>query len=454
VAFSIPNAPLDTTVDPSGTSDKNGLVTVNVNAGKAIGAFTVKAVVIPDQVEATSNTIGIRGAKPSNFGFTLQCLPVNVPAYVSSDQKLAQIKIPCTVKLVDRFNNPVGTGTSVGFMSEAGSIPKAAATQKYQFGSANTDEGVGTVTFDTLADTRPKDVVPFPVDPDQFPFERAAEPSVNPGALTNNPRDSLVTIIAFVRGEEHYWDLNQNGVYDLGEPFIDQGEPFIDENDDGMHDATEPYIDSDHNLMYTEGDGKWSDDTTIWTEAQILYTGLPATLAGISDAPDLPTGIDGLGVTGLLNSPFASSCGGGVAEGDFRVLGGWTSDAFLNVPTGGTTFAFSNLCANGSFSSDPHGTMLDGYGFEMERKLLTSQGKTLCNSAPIDPQDPTKWDFCVWKRLFGRFAGAVGAGTATIKASNVGANKACASCSVNLDVTVPTAGGSVKVPFKSFGGVH
>jgi hypothetical protein len=442
VMFSIPNAPLETTVDPAGISDGNGLVTVNVKSGRAVGAFTVKAVVITGQAETQSKTIGIRGAKPSNASFIIKCVRANVEAYISSDQQLKEIPVDCTVKLVDRFNNPVGTGTSVGFKSEAGTIPNDAPTQAYKPNSDNTDEGVGKITFDTLSTARPKDVAPLAALPNQYPFPRGDEPSVQVASLVNNPRDSLVTIIAYVRGEEHYWDLNQNGVYDLGEPFIDQGEPFIDENDNGIHDPTEFFIDAaDADLLYTEGDGKWSDNTTIWTETHILYSGLPARLTNIQN-------LGGLTTNGLLPSPFATPCDGGLGQGQSINLEGWISDVFLNVPIAGSTFAFSSVCSNGTFKAQARGAMLDGYGFEMQRVLLDKSGTASCNQTGPDGQ--TKSEYCVWKRLFGGFAGGVDPGTATMTGSDpTGGPKACDACTVNLDVVVS----SVKTTFISRGGV-
>ncbi len=381
VSFSIPNAPLGTTVDPTGVTDLSGLVTVNVQAGTAVGAFAVKAVVIPGAVYTESNAIGVRGARPSNqSSFVFQCLPVNVPAYVSADQKLADIPVNCTVKLVDRFNNPVGTGTHVQFFSEAGSINNDTGTTAYEPGASNPSEGIGTVVFKTGSSAAPTDVAPLAADSNQFPFSRDAEPSVQVDALVHNPRDSLVTIIASVQGgEEYFWDLNQNGVRDDGEPFIDQGEPFVDENDNGVWDKGEFFVDTNGNLKYDGPNGKWDGDTTIWTEAQILYTGLPAVL-----------NMSGFTASGLPPNHFATACNNGLQLGQSVSFDGLISDAFLNVLPAGTTFNFSNQCSNGSFTSTSRSPMLDTYGFRMERVLLDQGGAALCNKLGSDGQQPSE----------------------------------------------------------------
>jgi hypothetical protein len=52
------------------------------------------------------------------------------------------------------------------------------------------------------------------------------------------PLDGFVRIIAWMEGEEAYKDLNANGKYDTGEPFIDSGQIFRDDDDSGTYSAT------------------------------------------------------------------------------------------------------------------------------------------------------------------------------------------------------------------------
>jgi hypothetical protein len=49
-------------------------------------------------------------------------------------------------------------------------------------------------------------------------------------------------------GEESLVDLNGNGVYDPGEPFIDMGEPCVDVNENGQWDPGEPFFDTERQL--------------------------------------------------------------------------------------------------------------------------------------------------------------------------------------------------------------
>jgi hypothetical protein len=96
------------------------------------------------------------------------------------------------------------------------------------------------------------------------------------GPRTANPRDGYVTVIAWVRGEEGFVDVNQNGTYDAGEPFVDEGEPYVDANDNGQWDPGEWFLDVNGDGSYTGPNASWDSDTTIWSQTRVVYTGLPA----------------------------------------------------------------------------------------------------------------------------------------------------------------------------------
>src|SRR5262249_37547744 len=153
--------------------------------------------------------------------------------------------------------------TAVNFLSEAGTIQFTVNTVAYP----NPDEGTANVPFSTrgpyqlMADTDP-----LSADASQWPSPRVAEPSLFWSGRTRNPRDGLVTLIAFTRGEEYFDDNNQNGVWDSGERFIDQGELFVDANDNGLWDPGEDYFDANHNGVYDGPNGTYDSDTTVWTE--------------------------------------------------------------------------------------------------------------------------------------------------------------------------------------------
>ena len=62
-----------------------------------------------------------------------------------------------------------------------------------------------------------------------------------------NPRDGLVTLVAYAAGAEGFDDQNQSGTWDLGEPFDDLPEPYVDADDNGQWSPGEWYQDVNEN---------------------------------------------------------------------------------------------------------------------------------------------------------------------------------------------------------------
>jgi hypothetical protein len=92
-----------------------------------------------------------------------------------------------------------------------------------------------------------------------------------------------VTVIAVVRGEESFVDVNGNGIYDVGEPFTDMEEPYIDANDNGVYDVGEQFIDTNQNGVHDGPNGVWDGPTcsqpgcnsspNIWRSLRLAFTG-------------------------------------------------------------------------------------------------------------------------------------------------------------------------------------
>jgi hypothetical protein len=371
VTFSIVNPPTGTTTAPSGRTDMNGEVVANVSSGPTIGAFNVKATVIPGMVEADSPTIGIRGAKPSNNGFTLQCDRVNLAVYVSPTPPLP-LTVNCRVTLVDRYGNPVGTGTTVRLNSEAGTVPSSVQTVAFMSTGSNPNEGQGTFSFNTVGPFPALDVPPLMANTTQYPFPRDLEPSRQVNSLEVNPRDGLVTLIAYVRGEEHFYDDNNNGVRDNNERFVDQGEPFVDKNDNNVWDPGEIYVDeSPADGMWNPPNGVWDSNVTIWTVTHLLYTGMVD--PSWSELTPVNFGL--------------------VPKGTATLLAGYLVDTRGNRLEGGASLGLIQTASKGSVTLENSGAGLDGYGFGLSaRELVDSAGTGMCTgTTPI----------CVFRTLFG-----------------------------------------------------
>lgn len=233
------------TVDASYTNQNDEVITASIQ------------ITFVDQGKATP--ISMR-----NFDFT--CDSRNLGAL---DPSLPKIQMVCRIVAKTAAEEEV-LRPQVEFLTESGSlkltVPESTTTASY---AVYTAEGNG----------------PWDVDPNPD------EPSVtDETGLIRNPRDGLVTLVAYASGEESYTDANGNGKYDEGEPFEDIGEPFADFNDNGSWDSGEPFVDVDGNKKYDGPNGRWDGTTKIWKAFKVLWTGKMK--EGTEYSGILPTSID------------------------------------------------------------------------------------------------------------------------------------------------------------------
>jgi hypothetical protein len=125
-----------------------------------------------------------------------------------------------TVRLSDRFNNPVPDGTAVTLNAEGGNIAGSCTTT-----TTSTESGVCTVNWI----------------------------SANP-----RPANGRVTVLATAIGEESFTDFNGNGYFDDPDSFIDLPEAFRDDNENSVHDGGEFFFDFDQDSTYGTGDGQFN----------------------------------------------------------------------------------------------------------------------------------------------------------------------------------------------------
>ena len=107
------------------------------------------------------------------------------------------------IRVADSAGNPVPAGTTVQFSTSGGQIQQSCSLTGVSNGSSTISSC--SVDFETQ-DYRPV--------------------------------GGLVAIAAWLVGEEAYRDLNANGAYDVGEPFVDSGRLFRDDNADGLYTPT------------------------------------------------------------------------------------------------------------------------------------------------------------------------------------------------------------------------
>jgi adhesin/invasin len=244
----------------SGTTDSAGNVSVILNAGVVPGPATITATVTSSAgtFSASSSVISIGGAVPSASHFSFVAVRHNLPGLVK-----VGFTTNVSAFIGDRFSNyNLLAGTQVSFFTEAGAVDTSQPLDA---------TGVATAVFRTQA-------------PDPSPLGL-------PG---------IVTVIAVVRGEEGFTDVNGNGVFDVGEPLSDAGEPYIDANENGVYDVGEFFVDTNSNGVYDGPNGVWdgpgcqqagcNPSPLIWQAQRMVFTGNITTCSFFPAAINVPNG--------------------------------------------------------------------------------------------------------------------------------------------------------------------
>jgi hypothetical protein len=251
IAYTISKSPGGVYITPTSTkTDNNGNAQTLLYAGTVPTTVTVTAT--SKVGSASCPPIVLTTGVPNSRFLNFSCLENSINV---GGMALDLIEQYCTVAIADRFSNKIPFATKLFFMTEAGAVTPSAETNE------GTEPGMATVTLRTQ-DPRPQNVPPF-----------SDEPRTGSAPLYNNPRDGLVTLIVATTGEEEFQDLNGNGQYDPGEPFVDMGEPFVDMNDNNMWDPGEQYIDVNGNGKYDGPNGVWDGNTLIWKPTWVVWTG-------------------------------------------------------------------------------------------------------------------------------------------------------------------------------------
>ncbi len=291
------------------------------------------------------------GTTPNGGHISVDCTPNQIPAFAAHDCLYSHFKDPesvnCTLKMADRLGVVIGVATPVSFMSEAGVISPVEVSPAFPADPDKLGHAIGYL--EVFGGTLPADVAPMA-------GEVSASVDFGCGLRTANPRDGYVTVIAWVKGEEGFVDVNQNGKYDEGEPFVDLGEPYVDANDNGKWDPGEWWLDVNGDGQYTGPNGKWDSDTVLWTQTRVVYTGLPAfatdgssknTLTRIYDlgAPPAPT---------APPTPFSVHAGNPpTTPPTTSIYGVFFTDALLNPLDPATTYSATPAAANVTASLTP-----------------------------------------------------------------------------------------------------
>lgn len=197
------------------TSDAQGFAQTVVSAGSVATSVRVTAIVAGSSPEIgnQSDQLTITTGIPDDDSVSLSLGCTNLEAWSIDGQTTT-----ATVRLSDRFNNPVPDGTAITFTAEGGQIGGSCQTVT----TANAGGGVCSVTW----------------------------VSQSPRPIPNG----RVTILASAIGEESFVDADSNGRFNAGDSETAIGEPFRDDNEDGIRDPNEPFRDFNTN-------GIWDDAT-------------------------------------------------------------------------------------------------------------------------------------------------------------------------------------------------
>jgi hypothetical protein len=209
-------------------SGNDGRVQTVVQSGTVATSIRITATVtdVTPNIASQSSELTITTGLPDQNSVSLAVETINVEGW-----NLDGTLNPVTVRLSDRFNNPVPDGTALTLSTEGGRVAGSCTT------ITTTDEsGICTVNWNSQN--------PRPVDlPIGGPFTSRAGRS---------------TIYMTTIGEESFADVNGNGFFDDGDTFTDLGEPFLDEDENGSWNSGEPFFDFDNSGDYTGLDGLFS----------------------------------------------------------------------------------------------------------------------------------------------------------------------------------------------------
>ncbi len=395
----------------SSTSIKGtGFAETQIVANSRVASVTIVAT--SGDKSVTTPPLTFAGSVPNGRQFTFQCGQVAgtasggihaINAYDPTRHLVAGVKVNCTAHTGDRAGDGVPNAL-VSFLTEAGTIGPTETSLSDVVGNA-------TILYKTS--------LPFPVetDPDVFswapanddthmgfylaplwmhPFEWIENPSsfqMSPSfnftlkeprrpdpirlkpdgtRYENNPRDNLVSMIAVTAGEEGFSDDNNNGKYDMGEPFDDLTEPFVDSNDNGTWDEGEHFIDVNGDGKWNGKNGKWDANALIWVQERLLWTGLPAVEDQQSSLPGQPNLRP---VTFLINNNIKLRCPAALPPGS-------TDCAQATVASGGSATVLAFL-ADPWFNSMARNGASDGCALKAAGNAPIVMSDTLGSGAAV-----------------------------------------------------------------------
>lgn len=201
----------------------DGKITVTVSSGNIPRSVSVTASLATNtNIKGNSATIASGTALADSKGISLSADNTNLNADYDGEYGTV------TMRLADRFNNPIPDNTSIYFTATMGMVAGDATSDAGATGFCLTKSSTCTAKLTTQ------------------------------GTTVGGTRYGRVTLLAYTDGEESFSDKNANGILDLDEAFDTAGLPLFG-------DVDEPHI---GNVVYDDLDGNGSV-----TPADNIYEG-------------------------------------------------------------------------------------------------------------------------------------------------------------------------------------
>ena len=228
----------------SATAGMDGKVQTTVKSGTRATSVRVTATTTVGGVPIStqSNLLTITTGIPDEKGMSLSVLCPNVEAWAVDG-----VLVPVTLRMTDRFQNPVPDGTAATFTTSGGGIQGSCTTT-----TSPTESGACTVNW-----------------------------------VSKDPRPSngRVVLLGVAVGEDSFIDVNGNGVFDAAETLADilqKGDPWLDANENGSYDIGETYFDINSSATYVGKTGLYSgllcQHPTLCAPTSTTYVGSSAVI--------------------------------------------------------------------------------------------------------------------------------------------------------------------------------
>ncbi len=215
----------------SAVSSTEGLVTTNVRSGDIPTVVRVIATAAADdgsgqEVSSVSDVLTVTTGLPDQNSISLSVAGGFV---VADGMTVDGIEKTITVRMADKFNNPVPDGTAAVFTTEYGAIEP----------SCETVDGSCSVTWNSQAPRFPTLTGTEYIRTIFSPGYNCPNYNVNSGPCPNDlgyTRGGRSTVLVTAVGEESFIDRNGNGIMDEAEKdlFDNLPEAFLDNNEDNI----------------------------------------------------------------------------------------------------------------------------------------------------------------------------------------------------------------------------